>query len=188
MPDIVAVTPEDFRLWTEHIDRLFAESGRNGQPLFSPFEQAPNAASPERQSRFESSLVVPVRQPGWMRAWSVQDPAGRIVCHLDLSGSNIPSENHRMTLGIGCEPAFRRRGIGTVLMRLAIDFALEHGIEWIDLFVFGENAAAITLYDRFGFTESGRRRDRFRLMGRMVDDVMMTLQIPPSAGSPASRV
>ena len=181
MPDIVAVVPADFKRWTEHIDRLFAESGRNGQPLFSPYEEAPNALSPERQSRFERSLVVPVRQPGWMRAWSVLDPAQRIVCHLDLWGSDIPSETHRMTLGIGCEPPFRRQRVGAMLMRFAVDFARKHGIEWIDLFVFGENVAAIALYKQFGFTESGRRLDRFRLMGRAVDDVMMTLYVPPSA-------
>jgi GNAT superfamily N-acetyltransferase len=187
MLDVVAVMPTDFRRWTEHIDRLFAESGRNGQPLFSPYEQAPNVSSPERQCRFESSLVVPVRQPGWMRAWSVHDPSQRIVCHLDLSGSNIPSETHRMMLGIGCEPTFQRQGIGATLMRFAIEFALENGIEWIDLFVFGDNIAAIALYKRFGFAESGRRPDRFRLMGRAVDDVMMTLHVPLSAEAARNR-
>jgi RimJ/RimL family protein N-acetyltransferase len=187
MQDIVAVVPADFRRWTEHLDRLFAESGREGLPLFSPYEQVPNASSPERQSRFESSLVMPVRKPGWMRAWSVHDPSQRIVCHLDLSGSNIPAEAHRMTLGIGCEAAFRRQGIGAMLMRFAIDFALENGIEWIDLFVFGDNAAAIALYKRFGFAESGRRPDRFRLMGRVVDDVMMTLHVPLAAEPARSR-
>ncbi|MFC0691392.1 GNAT family N-acetyltransferase [Paraburkholderia humisilvae] len=181
MSKIVAVVPEDFRLWAEHIDRLFAESGRDGQPLFSPFEQAPNVSSPERRTRFERSLALPVRHPGWMRAWSVRDQDQRIIGHLDLFGSNIPSENHRMTLGIGCELSFRRRGMGTVLMRHAIDFALENAIEWIDLFVFSDNAAAVALYRRFGFVDTGRRSDRFRLMGRTVDDVMMTLHVPLSA-------
>ncbi|WP_459711457.1 N-acetyltransferase family protein [Paraburkholderia sp. 2C] len=92
-----------------------------------------------------------------------------------------------MTLGIGCEAAFRRQGIGAMLMRFAIDFALENGIEWIDLFVFGDNAAAIALYKRFGFSESGRRPDRFRLMGRVVDDVMMTLHVPLAAEPARSR-
>jgi RimJ/RimL family protein N-acetyltransferase len=191
MLKIVAVVPEDFRRWTEHIDRLFAESGRNGQPLFSPFEQAPNASSPEPQMRFERSLVLPVRHPGWMRAWSVHDQDQRIIGHLDLCGSSIPSESHRLTLGIGCELSFRRRGIGTMLMRHAIDFTLESGIEWIDLFVFGDNTAAINLYRRFGFVEAGRRPDRFRLMGRTVDDVMMTLHVPSQSsghgGQPASE-
>jgi ribosomal protein S18 acetylase RimI-like enzyme len=92
-----------------------------------------------------------------------------------------------MTLGIGCETSFRRQGIGAMLMGLAIDFALESGIEWIDLFVFGDNAAAIALYKRFGFAESGRRPDRFRLMGRVVDDVMMTLHVPLSAERARNR-
>ncbi|MFC0401097.1 GNAT family N-acetyltransferase [Paraburkholderia rhizosphaerae] len=177
MLTVVAVAPKDFARWAEHIDRLFAESGRNGQPLFSPFEWSPYAASPERQNRFGSSLLVPIRDANWMRAWCVQDADGHIVGHLDLSGSSVPSENHRMMLGIGCEPAFRRQGIGTMLMRYAIDFAVANSIEWIDLCVFGDNAPAIALYERFGFIESGRRPDRFRLLGRRVEDVMMTLHV-----------
>jgi RimJ/RimL family protein N-acetyltransferase len=177
MSNFAIVAPEDFSRWAEHIDRLFAESGKQGNPLFSPFERSPYAASPERQNRFERSLAAPVRQPGWMRAWSVQDSTGRIVGHLDLSGSDVPSENHRMTLGIGCEQAFCRQGIGTKLMQRAVDFALENRIEWIDLFVFSDNVAAIALYERFGFSEAGRRPDRFRLLGRSVDDILMTRRV-----------
>ncbi|HVE07365.1 MAG TPA: GNAT family N-acetyltransferase [Paraburkholderia sp.] len=178
MSTVLAVAPTDFKRWADHLDRLFADSGKNGQPLFSPFERLPDSASPERRQQFVQSLGTAVRQPGWMRAWHVEDAAGRMVAHLDLCGLKIPAENHRMTLGIGCEPAVRRRGIGAALMQHAIAFATDHGIEWIDLFVFDDNAAAIALYERFGFVEAGRRQDRFRLMGKSVDDVTMTLRVP----------
>lgn len=180
MPTVIPVAVDDFDRWAEYFDRICAESGQGGLPLFSPFDISPFALSPERRTRFESSLLVPVRQPGWMRAWAVEDSAGRMVAHLDLNGSNIPSEMHRATLGIGCERAFYRQGIGTKLMQRAMDFASSHGIEWIDLSVFSENVPAMSLYRSLGFVETGRREDRFRLSGRSVDDIAMSLRLPSS--------
>jgi ribosomal protein S18 acetylase RimI-like enzyme len=112
-----------------------------------------------------------------MRAWAVEGPDERIVAHLDLNGSSIPSEQHRATLSIGVEGSFYRRGLGRKLMLKAIEFATCNHIEWIDLFVFGDNHPAIQLYRSLGSDEVGRRNDRFRISGRSVDDMTMTLRI-----------
>ncbi len=65
-------------------------------------------------------------------------------------------------------------------MQRAMDFASSHGIEWIDLSVFSENVPAMSLYRSLGFVETGRREDRFRLSGRSVDDIAMSLRLPSS--------
>lgn len=174
---LIPVTASHFDLWADHLDRIFAESGKGGSPLFSPFEALDAASLPERRKRFEGGTVKPTRQPGWIRAWGVEEDAGRLIAHLDMSGSHVPSESHRATFGIGCEKAFCRRGLGKMLMQHALEFAAGNGIEWIDLFVFGENRPAIALYQSFGFVETGRRIDRFRLAGRSVDDVMMSRRL-----------
>ena len=80
-------------------------------------------------------------------------------------------------LAIGVEEVFYRKGIGRMLMLEAIEFARHNNIEWIDLSVFGDNHAAIGLYRSLGFEEAGRRYDRFRISGRLVDDITMTLRI-----------
>jgi RimJ/RimL family protein N-acetyltransferase len=172
----VALTSVDFKRWAEHLSRQIAESGRDGRPFFSPME-AIDFESPERRARFEKGLSTPFPQPAWMRVWAVESPDARFVAHLDLSGSSIPSEKHRATLGIGVEQEFYRKGIGRGLMLTAIEFAKCNGIEWIDLSVFGDNHAAIGLYRSFGFNEVGRRVDRFRISGYSIADVTMTLQI-----------
>jgi RimJ/RimL family protein N-acetyltransferase len=43
--------------------------------------------------------------------------------------------------------------------------------------VFGHNAAALALYRDLGFEEAGTVTDRFRIDGRSIDDVIMTLNV-----------
>jgi ribosomal protein S18 acetylase RimI-like enzyme len=181
MLTVIALTSNHFDRWSEHLYRHLAESGKDGLPLFSPIEDVSLASSPERRTRFEMSVDIPVLQPGWMRVWAVEAVGGSLIAHVDLTGSTIPSEKHRATVGIGCERNFHRQGLGRTLMKRAIEFAVENRIEWIDLFVFGENTVALALYKSFGFAEIGRRADRFRIAGRSVDDVMMTLHVPLAA-------
>jgi ribosomal protein S18 acetylase RimI-like enzyme len=133
--------------------------------------------SPERRARFDNGLSTPVPEPAWMRVWAVESPDARFVAHLDLNGSSIPSEKHRATLDIGVEEGFYRRGFGRRLMLEAIEFATRNDIEWIDLSVFSDNHAVIGLYRSLGFDEVGRRNDTFRISGRSVDDITMTLRI-----------
>ncbi|WP_069269157.1 GNAT family N-acetyltransferase [Paraburkholderia nodosa] len=139
--------------------------------------EAVDFESPDRRARFEKGLTTALPQPAWMRVWAVESPDSRFVAHLDLTGSSIPSEKHRASLGIGVEESFYRRGLGRRLMQGAIEFATRNEIEWIDLSVFTDNHAAIGLYQSLGFEEVGRRNDRFRISGRSVDDLTMTLRI-----------
>ncbi|MGF6573908.1 RimJ/RimL family protein N-acetyltransferase [Paraburkholderia sp. GAS333] len=176
MTAIVPLTVSDFERWAEHMNRQIAESGRDGRPFFSAIESV-DFKSPERRARFEKGLANPLAQPTWLRAWAVECPDSRFIAHLDLSGSGISTELHRASLGIGVEESFYRKGLGRRLMKEAIDFAMRNGIEWIDLSVFSDNYAAIELYRSLSFVEVGRRMDRFRIFGRSVDDVTMTLRI-----------
>jgi ribosomal protein S18 acetylase RimI-like enzyme len=174
---LIELTSDDFDFWATHINRQRAESGKYGLPLFSPFETHSDFATPDRKRRFEESMRIAVGAPNWMRAWGFENEQRQLVAHLDLVGSPIETESHRATLGIGCERTVHRRGLGRALMEHALEFARRSGVEWIDLFVFSENEAAVALYRAFGFEEIGRRRDRFRVGGRSVDDVMMALRV-----------
>src|ERR1700754_2205810 len=112
MRSITEVSAADFGRWGEHLVGLFAESGRGDLPFFSPLESWPLAVDPDGRSRFESRRATQIGQPNWMRAWTIDDSSGRIVAHVDLSGSNIRSVMHRATLGIGCEQPVYRQGLG----------------------------------------------------------------------------
>ena len=57
---------------------------------------------------------------------------------------------------------FRRRGIAAALLQDLLDYAGDSGLAMMTLEVRPSNTAAITLYKRFGFVETGRRREYYR--------------------------
>lgn len=58
-------------------------------------------------------------------------------------------------------PPFRGRGLGGFLLGRVIETARERGIENVFLEVRVSNAAALRLYERFGFVDVGIRRDYY---------------------------
>ena len=88
----------------------------------------------------------------------------------------IPASAHVLEIkGLSVAPAHRRHGIARALMHAAIAQARAAGAERITLRVLGHNAAARDLYASCGFEVEGVLRAFFRLDGRYVDDVLMTL-------------
>ena len=60
-------------------------------------------------------------------------------------------------------PAYRRRGIATQLIQVFINFAKGNRLAFLTLEVRPGNAAAIALYQGFGFKEAGRRKNYYDL-------------------------
>jgi ribosomal-protein-alanine N-acetyltransferase len=56
-------------------------------------------------------------------------------------------------------PEFKRKGVGEALMKTAIKHLVDYGE--IYLLVDASNTAAISLYHRFSFRETGRIRRRY---------------------------
>lgn len=77
--------------------------------------------------------------------------ACRIVGMIVFKLEDGPKDAHKgFVWGFFVEPAARERGIGAALLAALID--VTHGkVEQVMLSVVAENAAAIALYDRFGF-------------------------------------
>lgn len=61
-------------------------------------------------------------------------------------------------LTLAVAPAFRRRGVGSVLLAGLVDEAQRRGIGAILLDVRADNAAALAFYARHGFEQISRRR------------------------------
>jgi len=56
-------------------------------------------------------------------------------------------------------PDFRRRGIAAALLHALAEYGRQHGLSRITLEVRVSNAAAISLYQKLGFVEQGRRKN-----------------------------
>ena len=65
-------------------------------------------------------------------------------------------------LGMMVAADWRGRGVGTALVRAAIDWSRARGLHKLSLSVFPHNDAAIALYRKFGFVEEGRRIQQMR--------------------------
>ncbi len=81
-------------------------------------------------------------------------------------------------LNIAVRPEARGGGIGRALVALVMEEAEESGVALITLEVRRENHAAIALYQAFGFTERGVRRNYY---ARGQDALVMSCELRASA-------
>jgi ribosomal protein S18 acetylase RimI-like enzyme len=90
----------------------------------------------------------------------------------------IPANAHVLEIkGLSVSPAHRRRGVAKALMHAAVERARVAGASRLTLRVLSHNTAARDLYAACGFEVEGVLRDFFRLDGRSVDDVLMSLPL-----------
>ncbi len=123
-------------------------------------------------------------EPNWRRSWG-WFRQGQLVGHIDLVGGSFSGEMHRVHMGMSLLAAHRRMGGGSRLLHAAIDWATAHpDIDWMDLGVFVGNDPAYALYKKFGFVETGRTADRFRVDGVVIDCINMSLPVVDGAPPP----
>ena len=72
---------------------------------------------------------------------------------------SIVEEAHITLLGI--HPEYRRRGLGKLLLFLLLEDAVSRKLERATLEVKATNIIAISLYQKYGFREAGRRKNYY---------------------------
>lgn len=60
-------------------------------------------------------------------------------------------------------PQYRKRGVATSLLSKVFEYAREKCLSFVSLEVRASNTAAVSLYQKTGFKEEGRRKDFYRL-------------------------
>ena len=97
-------------------------------------------------------------------------PVGELGLHLARYGV--------ADLGMAVAAGWRGRGIGSALLAEAIDQARTAGAHKVALQVWPHNAAAIALYERFGFQREGYLTRHYRRRsGELWDAVVMGLPL-----------
>ena len=104
----------------------------------------------------ESSVAATLSSP--LTAAFVLRYAGQAVGYL-LASLLAPEGE---LLRIGVHPSYRKRGFGAQLMEKFLFKAREHACTDLFLEVRADNTAAIGLYRRFGFEDSGLRRAYYK--------------------------
>jgi len=180
-----SITPPGISIPTglifDHLQRLIAQSGESGSPLYNVFDASMKHSLPEDAARHAAALTAGVGldplTPGWQRSWTSLSE-GRVVAHAFLIGGGLPSEMHRAEITVGVEAGWRRRGLGRHLVESALQWALRvPTLAWVDLQMIAANEPALKLYKRFGFRETARVADRYRVDGFEVEALTMGLHL-----------
>lgn len=101
---------------------------------------------------------------------------GKIVGDAGLS--RLPRRmKHRGDFGISVVREYWNRGIGSLLLEEIIRFAKENSFEIIELQVRSDNAAAIHLYEKFGFRKFGTHESFFKIENKEISFCYMYLKV-----------
>lgn len=119
--------------------------------------------------------------PSWTAAelaWMLESPGLGLVADEPSHAAGfvlaraIGDEAEILTLAV--RPGSRRRGVAAILLEALIVLLRERAVATLFLEVAADNSAALRLYARAGFAESGRRRDYYaRAAAPPVDAVVM---------------
>ena len=127
-------------------------------------------------------------RPGFVAARDLSRPSFRAwVCRStdtpDLWGflGCVRARDSLHITVVTCAEAHRRHGVGTALLRTALLQARTQRLARLTLEVRPDNAAAIALYRKLGFSEQGLRADHY---GPGDDALAMSLTIDRAARAP----
>jgi RimJ/RimL family protein N-acetyltransferase len=100
-----------------------------------------------------------------------------IVGRLSLARDPHPASAHVADLGLMVAATHRRRGIGRALLQAAADWARGSGVRKLELHVLPHNAAAVALYEDFGFRREGVRKGHYQRNGHDLDAILMAYAV-----------
>lgn len=81
---------------------------------------------------------------------------------------------HRGYLGMSIRQEYTGMGLGSFMMKTALEQAKENGFEQVELGVYSDNLGARHMYTKMGFAEYGMNPRAFKLKdGTYVDEIIM---------------
>lgn len=95
---------------------------------------------------------------------------GTVIGSIGLEQFTRVRRSHAGSFGMGVSAAWQGKGVGSKLLATALDIADNWmNLQRVELSVYADNEAAISLYRKFGFETEGLFRDYAVRDGRFVD-------------------
>jgi RimJ/RimL family protein N-acetyltransferase len=176
--EVAQRTAADGRRWTlrparptdaRALARLFAEVRAEGRWLVTP----PSAISEPGEAFFIGEMI---RGSGSLAL--VAEADADVVGNVLISRERSAITDHMGTLSICVARAWRDVGVGSDLMRAALDWARGSGLAKVALGVFPDNERAIAVYEHVGFVREGLRRRQYRGEGGVFRDEVLMAWFP----------
>jgi diaminopimelate decarboxylase len=208
-PPVVAVRDGTSRVWLRREDGADLERLEAGRPVPATEVAAPEGvvirpATPEdaegaldlyRRVAAEGRFIRTERVSGTVRdlrrrlrrAWTPQGAilvatvGDEVVGSLDIRREEHPVTRHVATFGMHVAPDRRRKGIGAALVTEATRWAREMEVEKLELSVYPDNVAAVSLYRRFGFVPEGRLLRHSKKSHGYEDEILMGMWLGAQA-------
>jgi len=116
------------------------------------------------------SLFVP--QAGFYNL--VAEVEGLVVGQLGLQVMQNPRRRHVAEIGMGVSEPYQGQGIGSALLRAALDMADNWlALRRVELLVYSSNEPAVALYERFGFEVEAELTDYAFQYGNYINALQM---------------
>lgn len=97
-----------------------------------------------------------------------------------------PRRRHVGSVGMAVHDDWQRRGVGTALLAALLDLADNWlNLARLELYVFADNVAAVSLYQRFGFVEEGTLA-RYAFRDGDYADALLMARLRPAPGTAAA--
>jgi [ribosomal protein S5]-alanine N-acetyltransferase len=105
-----------------------------------------------------SQIAADPRSAGWVARAVVAEPEGVVVGHAGFHGP--PDETGMVEVAYSVDPAYRRRGYATAMLReLLRRAAAEPGVSTVRASISPGNVASLATISGFGFAEVGEQWD-----------------------------
>lgn len=130
--------------------------------------------SPVRITKAHLESVAEIEKLCFSEPWSAralellldETQAVGFVCACDgvaqAYGGMLITPFEGQITNIAVHPDFRRQGLGGAILEALLKEAARRNLESVVLEVRASNTAAIALYERYGFTAVGRRKNFYR--------------------------
>lgn len=175
--EIVEAKLSDLERFFAYLSAQLLDNALDETPLFQPIAKKHCEVSPELKNKFREGFKHQVGESGWRKLWLVVDPNRDVHGHIDLRHHSGDYRYHRVLLGMGVDAGVRKLGLGLKLIELVTQFCLDtNEIEWLDLNVLSNNLPAKNLYTKCNFEVIGEIEDCYRIDGRSVSELSMTLR------------
>ena len=106
----------------------------------------------------ERQLLETMEDPKGVLYVAVQDDDGQVLGYAGLH--DIVGEGYVDNIAVF--PQFRGQGIGEALTRALVEYMRCAALEFLTLEVRASNLPAISLYEKLGFRQEGRRKNFYR--------------------------